>query len=132
MTVRKGDAMDEQQLTLKDWETLYNMVFTSQRKEKELEAKIAQIEAQLIQTQASIPKTGLLSHSMLTRMVTVFLYVLVSSLLLQAWQLSLVVVGVIVIVIVIIKVIVKLTGYAVDGSEISDMAMRYNGIKRIG
>ena len=121
-----------EQLTLKDWETLYNMIATNQKREKELEAKIAQLEVQLIQTQASIPKTGLLSHSMLTRMVTVFLYVLVSSLLIQAWQWSLIVVGAIVVVVVIVKVIVKLTGYAVDGSEISDMAMRYNGLKRIG
>ena len=124
--------MDEQQLTLKDWETLYNMVIVSQLKEKELEEKMAQLEVQLSKTQASIPKTGLLSHSMLTRMVTVFLYVLVSSLLLQAWQWSLIVVGAIVAVVVIVKVIVKLTSYAFDGSEISDMAIRYNGLKRIG
>jgi uncharacterized membrane protein YdbT with pleckstrin-like domain len=130
MTIRKRDAMGEPQLTLKDWETLYNMVANSQRREKELEAKIAQLEAQLSQVQASIPKTGLLSHSMLTRMVTVFLYVLVSSLLIQAWQWSLIVVGAIIVVVVIVKVIVKLTGYAVDSSEISDMAMRYNGMKR--
>lgn len=74
--------MSEPQLTLQDWETLYNMAVASQQREKELEAKVAQLEVQLSQTQASIPKTGLLSQNMVTRILTVWCYLFLSQLVL--------------------------------------------------
>ena len=88
-------------LTLKDWETLYNMLKQSEQfvqeqqeeirqlairtakleafKDKELHEQITQLEMRLRQSEARIPKTGLLSRSMLTRIVTVCGYVFFAS-----------------------------------------------------
>jgi hypothetical protein len=65
-----------EQLTLKDWEKLFNMIKANEASNKELCEKIAQLEAR-------IPKTGLLSHSMLTRIVTVCGYLFVAQI---AWS----------------------------------------------
>ena len=67
--------MSEPQLTLQDWETLFNMVKASEASDKELREKITQLEERLKQSEARIPKTGLLSHSMLTRIFTVCGYI---------------------------------------------------------
>jgi preprotein translocase subunit SecG len=88
-------------LTLKDWETLYNMLKQSEQfvqeqqeeirqlairtakleafKDKELHEQITQLEMRFRQSEARIPKTGLLSRNMLTRIVTVCGYVFFAS-----------------------------------------------------
>ena len=103
MVIRKVDAMDEQ-LTLKDGEKLYNMLRQSEQlvqdgqeeirqlairtanleafKDKELHEQITQLEMRLRKSEARIPKTGLLSHSMLTRIVTVCGYLFIAQI---AW-----------------------------------------------
>jgi len=68
-----------EQLTLQDWEKLFNMVKASEASDKELREKIAQLEERLKRSEARIPKTGLLSHSMLTRILTVCGYVFFAS-----------------------------------------------------
>lgn len=79
MVIRKGGAMNESQLTLQDWETLFNMAKASEASNKELREKITQLEERLKQSEARIPKTGLLSHSMLTRIFTICGYVFVAG-----------------------------------------------------
>ena len=71
--------MSDPQLTLQDWETLFNMVKTDQASDKELREKIAQLEERLKQSEARIPKTGLLSHSILTRIMTVCGYLFIAQ-----------------------------------------------------
>jgi len=69
--------MSGTQLTLQDWEKLYNML-------QEQRDQIRQLEAR-------IPKTGLFSHSMLTRIVTVCGYVFVAG---TVWNIFVALLGV--------------------------------------
>jgi hypothetical protein len=78
-------------LTLQDWETLFNMVKAGQASDKELREQIAQLEERLKQSEARIPKTGLFSHSMLTRILTVCGYVFFAAII---WNLFVALLGV--------------------------------------
>jgi len=93
-----------EQLTLQDWEKLYSMLMQSEQlvqeeqertrqleirtakleafKDKELHEQITQLEMRLKRSEARIPKTGLLSHSMLTRILTVCGYLFIAEI---AW-----------------------------------------------
>lgn len=89
--------MSETQLTLQDWEKLYNML-------QEQRDQIRQLEAR-------IPKTGLLSPSMLTRIVTVcgYLFIaqiawfLVGAFVLNYWLITLGLVWVIILLVIIVR-----------------------------